>query len=292
MRKLLLLVALFTTVTSASADVEKKRLLVDYFQSNEVELNYVDAIRNQVITGIQKTGRMTVIDADSEASLQLEIARRSDEAAMGDATARMGEIRRLGANYMLGGNVDNLSVVKKRTDDGKVFFEAELSFTLKFVDVETGSLHASLTLKKTGGGSLFDNGATPDKAIAGAISSIGDGMRRPVDEHFPLSGTIVEMKEAKKNKMVSCYIDLGTGHGISKGQYVQVSKMTLIAGRRSKLEIGRLKVEVDVAEDLSECKVIKGGDVIYAAFEAGDELVIETIKAGGLMGGLDAFLEN
>ncbi len=292
MKKFILFLALFATVTSASADVEKKRLMVDYFQSSGLETKYVDAIRNQVITGIQKTGRMVIIDADSESSLKVEEARRSDEAAMGDATARMGEMQKLGANFLLNGNVDNITTERKKTDDGKIFYDSEVTFTLKFIDVETGSLHASVTVKKHGGGSLFGAGSTPEKAITGAISLIGDAMRRPIDQHFALKGTIAEMKESKKNKMISCYIDLGTGHGITKGQYVRVSKMTEIAGRRSKLEVGRLKVEIDVAEDLSECKVIKGGEELYTAFTAGDELVVETMKAGGLMGGLDAFVEN
>lgn len=295
MKRFLLLLSLvmvtFSTSLQAqeSNNLEKKRVLVDYFSTlrNPMCQRYLGQVRNQVISGISATGRLVVIDVDSEETLKVEESRRMDKSAMGDELARVGEMKKLGANFGLFGSLDNIVVERKKTDDGKVYYNATISVTLKAVRVDNGSLHGSDIFSIYGGG--IGSGTTEDKAVTSAVSAIRGKMETFVDKYFPLNGTIVEVKEQKRGKLISCYIDLGTALGVSKGQYVKVMAIRSIAGRESKIELGRMKVEETIAADRSECKVTKNGDDIFEAFNAGDPLVIETIKDAGLGGALKSF---
>ncbi len=286
---LLFLVAVMTMVSTATAQeakFEKKRVLIDYFSrpNNPHTVKYVNQIRNQVISGISATKRLVVIDVDSESTLKIEESRRSSEAAMGDDVARTGEMKKLGANFALFGSLDGVVIEKKKTDDGKIFYTAKITVSLKAVNLGDGSTHVSETLAMVGGGSLLGAGSTPEKAISGAIGAIKGKMETFIDLHFPLLGKIVEVKDQKKGKLQSAYIDLGSLHGVSKGQYVVVSAVKTIAGRKSQVELGRMKVDEVVAEDLSLCKVTKNGEEMLKAFSDGQELVVKTIKDAGIGG--------
>lgn len=284
MKKVFLMMIAVAVGLTATAQ-GKERILVDYFTGPEtIKTNYIDGIRNQIIVGMQATNRLVFIDIDGEQSLKLEAERRTSEAAMGDKTARMGEMVKLGANYLLTGSVESVATAKKKDDDGTIYHDATVVFTIKVVNMKDGSLKSTKSYTKYGGGVLFGAGATEEKAITGAISLINDDMESFIDEHFPLNGAIVEVGEVKKKKLVDCYINLGEEHGVSKGQYVKVSLVKTIAGRKSKVAIGRMKVEEVVAADLSKCKVTKGGEEILKAHNDGGELLVETIKEAGVGG--------
>ncbi len=292
MKRLLLLVALVATVGAAVAQEGKAKMLVDYFTySSSTNGKYADAVRNQVIAGITDKNRLTVIDVDSEATLRIEAERRSQEQAMGDAANRNEIMRSLNATYALNGNVDHITVTRKRTDSGQTYYDAEVVYTLKVVNVADGTLKASKAFKSYGGGSLFSSGETSEKAIAGAITSIADDMHKFIDIHFPLSAKIVDLKEHKKGALKSCYVNLGSDHGISPGQYITVFHLKQIAGRETKVEIGRMKVDEVIAGDLCDCSVTKGGKEIYAIITDAngrgvDELALQTQEKAGMFGAL------
>ncbi|MFR9671721.1 MAG: hypothetical protein SNI72_02295 [Rikenellaceae bacterium] len=281
MKRILLLFVCLATFFTASA--QKEKLLIDYFTfTSKAHFTNVSAIRNQIITGIQATSRLTVIDVDTEQSLKIEESRRMSEGALADYDIRMGEMKRLGADYLLSGNVDGVTVTRSesKSSDGKVtvMYSAKVAFTLKATNVADGSLRASETFS-VGSGLL---GAEPSEANAGAnsVKAISSKMRKFIDTHFALEASIVEMKEAKKNKMVSCYIDLGSDHGLASGQTLDVFRIQMIAGSESKIEVGSLKLEAVLAGDISECKVSKGGEEIYKAFQNGDKLVVRSTVRG------------
>ena len=59
-------------------------------------------------------------------------------------------------------------------------------------------------------------------------------------------------------KQKTVYIDLGTSLSAYKGQQFDVYSVKEIAGKEARIEIGRLKVEEVLGEELSLCKVTKG----------------------------------
>ncbi len=284
MKKLFMLFAIMATVCTASA--QKERMWIDYFSFSTRDGHaHVNNLRNQVITGMSATERLIFIDVDTESALMIEESRRSKEGAMFDEVARMGKMKVLGAHYILSGNIDAISIDKKIIEDKKiVYFNARVKFTLKVTRVEDGSILASESFSITGGGQRL--GKNPEMAVVNTVSLAKDRMKRFIDNTFPLSGSVVEMKSEKKGKMEACYINMGSAHGLSAGQFLKVYQIKMIAGRESKIEIGQLKLDVVVAADLSDCKVSKGGDLILKAFLAGDKLEVQTIARSGLGGAL------
>lgn len=288
MKKIILLVALLATVGFVNAQEGKQRILIEYLTdpATKSEAKYTDILRNNVLSGIDATKRLIVIDVDSEESLKIEESRRSSEMAMGDETARNSQIIKLGAHYILRGSLDKLTCTKEKKDDGKVYYKSTLEFTLKIIDTANGSMFASETYKIYGGGSLLGAGSTEEKAISGALSLVKGKMEDFINVYFPLEGNVVELNEVKKGKLKSCYVNLGADNGVAAGQYIKVSKVKMIAGTKSTLEVGSLKVEEVVAGTLSMCKVLKGGDEILEAFNKGEELVVVTTKDKGFLTGL------
>lgn len=91
---------------------------------------------------------------------------------------------------------------------------------------------------------------------------------------FPLYASIVEAGEVKKDKQKEVYIDLGAADGVYKGLQFDVFLIKTIAGKEAKTEIGRLKIEEVEGDDISLCKVKKGGDKIKSALDEGLTLLI------------------
>ncbi|MFI3279511.1 MAG: hypothetical protein R3Y55_03180 [Rikenellaceae bacterium] len=267
MKKIFVLLALCTTIGISNLYAQKKLLVIDYFESEERDVHHIEEIRNQVVIGIQATNRLNLIDAYSDLSLQVD----------DQSDTRLKLIQNLGASYILIGNIDNVNLERKQNEGGSVHFNAEVKVTLKFIDATTGEIFASKSLTTVGGGSLFGAGSTEKKAISGAISAISGKLKRVIDEYFPLRGTIVEANEIKKNKLITCYVDLGSDHGVAKGQQAKVMQAKQIAGRNTLIEIGRLRCDEVIAEDLSICRIVKGQEELLTALNNGVELVVETI---------------
>ena len=72
----------------------------------------------------------------------------------------------------------------------------------------------------------------------------------------------------KKDKLVKCYINLGSDHGVKKGDYFSVLAPSVRAGRTTYSEIGKMKVEEVVDGTMSQCKVVQGDKKIFTAMEA------------------------
>ena len=105
-----------------------------------------------------------------------------------------------------------------------------------------------------------------------------------VSKYFKVSGAIVEMGEIKGGKAKTCYINLGTSTGVSKGTKCEVYEVKTIAGREAKVLIGTLTVEEVVADDLSSCKFVSGAPEILKAFQDGHPLTIVTKEKVTLTG--------
>lgn len=272
MKKFVLLMLLCSvTVANVMAQGVRKKLLVDYFSQTSFHYNmYTDIVRNGVIDGIQGTGRLAIVDVNAEVALQIEASRRSDESLVQDS--RLVEMRKLGADYFLIGTISNISTEAKHSDNGKTTWRATVIANLKVVNVPDATIYATETY------TLTTSGTSEEKALSSAAVSIENKMKSFVNVYFPLYGNIIEVKETKKEKLVSCYIDLGFSHGVSSSQAIKVSVIRTIVGRRAEVEIGRLKISDVLADDLSECKVTSGAKEILEAINEGSELVIETIK--------------
>ena len=158
-----------------------------------------------------------------------------------------------------------------------------VSYTLKVINPKNGTLIGTKTFQHSGltGGT----GGNKEEAIANTIKSAVYSMRDFVDEYFKMEGTILEVNSEKKGKAEEVYINLGSMNGVKEAQKFTVYAIREVAGREAKKEIGRLTVKAVEGDDISLCKVQKGGEEIMKAIR--DEQPIKIVsREQTLMGGI------
>ena len=277
MKKILLLfsICLIPMLGYAQTDENgKERVYIDYFSRPGTISNILaEALRNKVIEGIQKMDRVELIDVE----------RRQEASAMGDAVCRSEVMTTLGAQYLIQGNITSMQGVKKTDSKGKTYYQGSVSYTLKIVDPSNGTLKGTQTFTHEG---LTGNiGDTPDEAIIKTLDYVVISMDDFVDEYFKMKGTIVQIESTKKDKAQTVYIDLGTKRGVQKGQKFIVYIEMDIAGELSLKEVGRLNVKEVLSGTRSLCTVSKGGEEIMKASKEEKKLIILSRK-NTFLGGL------
>lgn len=281
---------------AVTEDKGKPNVFIDYFwRPSNVSFNWVEALRNSVIEGINKTGRVELIDVDSNSALAVEKSRReSGEVVAGDDMERLKLMTSEGANFLIQGRVTTFDTSIYTNDEGKKYWQATCSYTLKVINPADGKLISTKNFKHGDGiinGILED---TEEAAVAKLCSQAVNAVRDLVDAAFKMEGTILEIAEVKKNKAETVYISLGSKHGVSEGAYFEACIERQIAGRTSQKVIGELEAESVEGEDITLCDVKKGGKEIKAAIDGGQTVVIKSVpkpdsifkKAGGVLNSL------
>ena len=270
------------------AFAQKPVVVVDYFTSPSCSESSVSALRSQVIAGLAETGRVNLIDVESEAALVLESNRRSSELALEDQTARMGAMKTLGANYIITGVASKIGSDKKSTDSGVTYYTGNVVYSIKVVNAEDGTLVGAETY--TYADLTAGNGSTSDEAIVATLQKAKRAMKTFVSKYFKVEGMLVEMGEMKGGKPKSCYISLGAASGVEKGQKCDVYEVKIIAGQTARREIGALVIEEVLADNLSSCKFVSGAKEIVDAFQMGHDLVVITKEKKDILGGVNGVL--
>ena len=263
--------AVFIAAT-LSAQTNKPVLTVENF-TGSINPQAITMLRNQVIAGIQKSGRVDVIDINNEAALKAEQERRMKEEAMGDA-GRVEEMKSLMSNCILKGNVDNFTVTQEqyKTLDGKMAtrYAATVNFSLSILNASNGTLVAQQNFTSQG------TGATDQLASSSALIANGKYLERFINNAYRAEGKVVELDDQDAKKVKTIYISLGTDDGVQKGQKIEVFKEVTIGGQVSKKIVGELTIQEVMGPAVSLCKVNKGGDVILSEFGKGTNLPVRT----------------
>ena len=234
-------------------------------------------VRNNVITALGQTKRITLVDAGNEATIEAEVEARKKELAMGD-NREVAEIVRFSSDYLLTGILNNISVVKKLEKDvvtkgQKEVWTATLYYTIQLVNPANGATISSFPYTATV--TSFDGEkATRDKAI----NESSKNMTKFIEEAFPVKGHILMADEVdpKKNEVKSVFIDLGTVAGVQRDTYFDVYEVKDIAGERSEMVIGAIKAVEVLSDSRTKCKVTKGNDVITKLLADGKEVSIKS----------------
>lgn len=270
-----LVLAMAMTVLSAFAQDGKKAILVAKFDYNpDFKEAYCNQVRSKVIEGLTATQRFRVIDMTSSEALQTEEQRRLAESAMNDVNARQQLMSTLAAEYIIRGEVTTVDGIRKVMDDGTVYYDGNIAFTIHLVNPTDGTNIASETF--THNSLTADTGSTPVEAVNRTCERIVKDMRTFVDNHLKLGGAIVAIDESKKDKAVTVYIDLGSDDGIQKGQKFEVFQEVDIAGEKSTKKIGELTAEEVVSGGRTLCKVNKGGEEIMQCSQKSVKMPVKT----------------
>lgn len=284
-------VAVFFSLMSAMAQDEpqgKLNVFFDYFERpNNIPFVWAEAVRNNVMEGIQKTNRVNLIDVDSKSALAIEKSRREqDNVVAGEDLERLRVMQEEGANLLVKGIITDITAAPSRDKDGKLLgYDAAVAFTLKVIDPANGTtIHTENykfpqnIFKSLLNTVTTSTAASEDEAVQNIAKSVPGGMKKFVDKAFPLEGKIIDLDDAKGNEVKTAYINLGSENGIAKGAKFEVRVKRMIGGKTSYKYLGEAEVADVESEDLAKIKIKKGGKDIYQAYQANQEVVIRTAK--------------
>lgn len=256
---LLLFFALFANAQESK--YRKPVVVVNYFnKSSEIKSGDCELARNAVLSSLSNYPRLRVIDVETESSIDQETKRRLKEEALADELARSGQMKQLGADYILEGFVSKLETQSKKDSEGKISYKGQMAYTIKVVSTENGTVAFSNNYTASSG-SCDTEAEARTKALKDAAVTC-----EMIETVFPLNGILVDQDYTeKKGKMKTCYVTLGSIHGVVEGVFLDVRKSKNIASRTVYEEVGILKVEKVLADDLSECSVVSNGKEILEA---------------------------
>lgn len=257
----------------------KPVVYMDYFyRPSNVNANYAQVLRNFILQAITDTQRVRLIDVDTNATLATEKARReSGELSAADDANRLKVMTQEGANSLIQGSIDNITVTENKHSDGSKYYSAILTYTLKVVNPNDGTVNKTETFN-IGSGLLESNtGSTPEEAIITVCNTAKKKIDRFIDANYPVVGKILEVGEVKKDEAKTLYIGCGSAIGVVKGDQFEVKKIRQIAGKYSATVIGKIKIEAVEGDEISLAKVTKGGKEIKAALDADDKLIVVSV---------------
>lgn len=271
MKKLLFTLVSCAMTLGCFAQANKPVVTVEKFTGkNEA---FVQLLRAKVISGVQAADRVNVVDVGNETQLNAEIERRKSELAMNDV-GRVGDVSTLMSNGILKGSLDNMTTTRKeqvnREGKKEVYFSTEIAYTLTLINAENGTTIKQQNFTNSG------SGATDKLSIDAALSVQNGPIKRFILNAYPVNGKIIEIDEADAKKAKKVYVNLGSADGLSKGQKLEVFKEKMVGGSASKKLIGEITVEEISGDNVSLCKVGKGGDVILTEMNAGSTLPVKT----------------
>lgn len=260
------LLFLLSFVLFAHAQEGKYRkpvVVVNYFnKSSEIKAGDCELARNAVLASLSKFSRLRVVDVETESSIDEETKRRLKESALADELARSGQMKQLGADYILEGHISKLETQRKKDSKGNITYEGTMAYTIKVVSTVDGTVVFTNNYAPSVGSRETEAEAKTDVLKKAEVDC------NLIENVFPLNGTLIELDYTeKKGKMKTCYVNLGTAHGVAEGTFLDVKSVVNKAGREVYEDIGVLKIEKILAEDLSECSVVSNGKELLEAIK-------------------------
>lgn len=217
---------------------------------------YAPSVREAIVKALSDVTRFRVIDG----GFHLDELAGNEEALYVDGTI----------NSITGTSQVTPSTVKDKPAEQA--YKVLINVTLNLKDARTDEAVDSHIFSMTD--SDISWMTTADKALNDAIDRLASRISEYYNHRYPLYGSIVERGEEKKDKQRTVYIDLGSGCRVGKGQQFNIYVLKSIAGREARQEIGRLKVEEVMGDDLSLCKVTRGEKEVKTALDQEKTLVV------------------
>ena len=199
--------------------------------------------------------------------------------ALRERQAQFGDESEVG-NLLADVNITNIAASSESTSykdkNGRTYvdtkFKGEVDVTITLTDVGTEEVIGSPSFSTSGTSSSTN--ASQEQAFKNGIGYLANRISTWLNQTLPLQANIIEGNAVKKDKQKTVYIDLGSREGAFAGIHMGVFIVKTIAGREARQQIGKLKVETVLGDDISLCKVQSGGKEIKKAIEAGEQLLV------------------
>ena len=151
----------------------------------------------------------------------------------------------------------------------KTYYGAVVTAAFNFKNLQTGEVTTSTI---SGRCSEYSLAKSADEAIRTALGELAENIYEYYNEAYPIRANIIERGREKKDKTKELYIDVGSRF-VGEDVHFDVFIIGQVAGRETRKHIGRIRVRETLGDDISLCKVQKGGKDIKAAFDNGDAIV-------------------
>jgi hypothetical protein len=202
------------------------------------------------------------------------------------------ESKKLGAKYILTGDIDILTAEEQEHGDVSTF-SANVSFLIKIIDIEKNAILASEQIgSKSGGlvGMVRGRTGSALDAVNGALKNQVKKIDKFIEKNFGktlVEGQIVEVTESSKGQAKKVLISVESSVVVSKKNkfIVFIPTETTIAGQTKIRErkLGEIQVELVEDEEFSICKVKDGGAEIMAEINAGNTVYVKLKEKGGMV---------
>ena len=214
---------------------------------------YIPLAANCVKTGLTHVRRLQTVEAD-----EVEDAKYLVTATLTDIAAS-----RKVKTY------DRKDSKGREYTEMKTYYGAVVTVAINFKNLQTGEVTTSTI---SGRCSEYSLANSADDAIRTALGELAENIYEYYNEAYPIRANIIERGREKKDKTKELYIDVGSRF-IGEDVHFDVYIIGQVAGRETRKHLGRIRVREILGDDISLCKVQKGGKDIKAAFDNGDAIV-------------------
>ncbi len=292
-----------TSVQAQEAPAKKQTVIVDVFTvkagANATYRSVVTGLRDKVISAMNKTQRINVIDVTTDSFFQQAAEDASSEAALNSMLSgndiRQSASKNFEAKYAVLANVTNINATREKAEDGHTYFNGAIAISMKVINLEDGTVVHSKDYNYAGiTGQIGD---TEVAAVNNTANYLVAAVPRFIDTAFPITGQIIDILSEKKGAATEVYVNLGTAAGVKKKDKFEVYQIKTIAGNEMKTEIGDLTVTEVGGDAISTCKVSKCGEAISQSISDPDKVKIVIISRpksniGGAIGGFAKGMVN
>lgn len=230
-------------ISALSVSAQRKNVIVKPTVSERVTQKDVEKVHARIIEGLSNLPTVNLLDA-------------SNDGAEADLVFQC--------------VIDSISFYPLKQSDGTFKYNAEIWMTAIVKNAETNKEEYKQTI--TAYNSLVLTTYTDKKQAAlSALSWVPEKIERVMWKAFAVKGQLLSIEEAKKDKAAVVSVSIGSEHGAAAKQgleiYLPDSKFIDENGiQKPNKPIGKLKIK-DLGDDISICKVDKGGDKIYEAYQ-------------------------
>lgn len=293
MKKIIMTMAvLFGILFNANAQIEKNYI----FRCGRGNIGYTEPVEKKQTTGkAVKNILGTVLETAAGMNTQVEDHPEYADAVIGAISGGINSARRINVidgeftpgevaegeeALYFDGNISSIKTTRRisisKDDKGKTHettdYKASITAMINIKKYGTDEIVKTLNINESDYSYAWIS--TADGALTNTLSNISQHIAKILNNTFPLYASIVEGNYAKKDKQKEVYIDLGEQFGAFKGMTFNVYTVKTIAGREAKKEIGRLRITEVMGDDISLCKVTRGGKEIKESIDNGDTLLI------------------
>lgn len=149
--------------------------------------------------------------------------------------------------------LDHIDIQSSKTKEGKTEYTATIDASACAIDVNTGAWINMRLFQETG------TNEDKEKAKESAFNLMKTDYRKFMEDVFPVAGLLTDDVEAKKEKVQSGWINIGSTLGVEKGMMFDIYKQLKDVGEDSREFLGTGKVTKEVEANRANIK-IKGSN--------------------------------